>query len=202
MYKAGKVEGQEVTDILLDTGCSRTMVRRNLVAMEKVIVGKVTTITCAHGDTKLHPLALVEVELDGAHIQVEAALSEELPVSVLLGTDVPELTHLISRTGSSINLVSQEQELIRKEKELLSGAQPNTLVHVNEPAACDNVLPSRSESEANEAERQSPMKNSVKLTRDQRQEIKKKAQETEKSREGGNSEYPDINDRGLEGAAS
>ena len=84
MYKAGKVEGQEVTDILLDTGCSRTMVRRNLVAMEKVIVGKVATITCAHGDTKLHPLALVEVELDGAHIQVEAALSEELPVSVLL----------------------------------------------------------------------------------------------------------------------
>ena len=78
MYKTGKVEGQEVADILLDTGCSRTMVRRNLVAMEKVIVGKVVKITCAHGDTKLHPLALVEVELGGAHIQVEAALSEEL----------------------------------------------------------------------------------------------------------------------------
>ena len=106
MYKTGKVEGQKVTDILLDTGCSRTMVRRNLVAMENIIVGRVATITCAHGDTKLHPLALMEVELDGSHIQVEAALSEELPVSVLLGTDVPELTHLISGTGSSINLVS------------------------------------------------------------------------------------------------
>ena len=156
------------SDILLDTGCSRTMVRRNLVAMEKIIVGRVATITCAHGDTKLHPLALVEVELDGSHIQVEAALSEELPVSVLLGTDVPELTHLISGTGSSINLVSQEQvmvvmtrakakqqleeELIRKEKELLSGAQSNTLVRVNETVACDNVVPSRSESEAGQAE--------------------------------------------------
>ena len=207
MYKTGKVEGQKVTDILLDTGCSRTMVRRNLVAMEKIIVGRVATITCAHGDTKLHPLALVEVELDGSHIQVEAALSEELPVSVLLGTDVPELTHLISGTGSSINLVSQEQvmvvmtrakakqqleeELIRKEKELLSGAQSNTLVRVNEPVACDNVVPSRSESEAGQAEQQSPRKNS-KLTKDQRREIRKKAQETEKSREGGNSEYPDI----------
>eukprot|EP00731_Ephydatia_muelleri_P023209 Em0015g792a len=207
MYKTGKVEGQKVTDILLDTGCSRTMVRLNLVAMEKIIVGRVATITCAHGDTKLHPLALVEVELDGSHIQVEAALSEELPVSVLLGTDVPELTHLISGTGSSINLVSQEQvmvvmtrakakqqleeELIRKEKELLSGAQSNTLVRVNEPVACDNVVPSRSESEAGQAEQQSPRKNS-KLTKDQRREIRKKAQETEKSREGGNSEYPDI----------
>ena len=183
------------------------MVRRNLVAIEKVIVGRVATITCAHGDTKLHPLALVEVELDGSHIQVEAALSEELPVSVLLGTDVPELTHLISGTGSSINLVSQEQvmvvltrakakqqleeELIRKEKELLSDAQSNTLVRVNEPVACDNVVPSRSESEAGQAEQQSPRKNS-KLTKDQRREIRKKAQETEKSREGGNSEYPDI----------
>ncbi|KAL5506610.1 hypothetical protein EMCRGX_G008293 [Ephydatia muelleri] len=182
------------------------MVRRNLVAIEKVIVGRVATITCAHGDTKLHPLALVEVELDGSHIQVEAALSEELPVSVLLGTDVPELTHLISGTGSSINLVSQEQvmvvltrakakqqleeELIRKEKELLS---VHNLIHlsVNEPVACDNVVPSRSESEAGQAEQQSPRKNS-KLTKDQRREIRKKAQETEKSREGGNSEYPDI----------
>ena len=78
----GQGGGQEVTDILLDAS-ARTMVRRNLVAMEKVIVGKVATISCAHGDTKLHPLAKVEVELDGAHIQVEAALSEELPVSVM-----------------------------------------------------------------------------------------------------------------------
>ena len=58
-----------------------------------------------------------------------------------------------------------------------------TLVRVNEPAACDNVVPSRSESEAHQAERQSPMKNS-KLTKDQRPEIRKKAQETKKSREG------------------
>ena len=35
------------------------------------------------------------------------------------------------------------------------------------------------------------MKNS-KLTKDQRREIRKKAQETKKSREGGSSEYPDI----------
>ena len=141
-------------------------------------------------------------------------------MSVLLGTDVPELTHLISGTGSSINLVSQEQvmvvmtrakakqqleeELIRKEKELLymSGAQPNTRVRVNEPAACDNVVPSRSESEADRAERQSPMENS-KLTKFQRREIRKKAQETEKSWEGGNSEYPAGHyNRGLEEAAS
>ena len=55
----------------------------------------------------------------------------------------------------------------------------------------DAYVPSRSESEADQAERQSPMKNS-KLTKDQRREIRKKAQKTEKSWEGSNSEYPDI----------
>ena len=58
-----------------------------------------------------------------------------------------------------------EEELIRKEKELLSGAQSNTLVRVNEPVACDNVVPSRSESEAGQADQQSPRKNS-KLTKE------------------------------------
>ena len=227
------MEGQDVTDILLDTGCSRTMVRQNLVAMEKVIVGKVATITCAHGDTKVHPLAEVEVELDGVHLCVEAALSEELPVSVLLGTDVPELTCLLHATeaGAGVNLVNQEQvmvvmtrakqqleevmvvmtrakqqleqvmvvmtrakqqleeELIGKEKELLSGACPNTVVGVNVPVARDDVVPSRSENEAEPPERQSSSK---KLTKGQRRELRKKSHETDKTRDGGNAEFPDI----------
>ena len=75
-----------------------------LVAMKKVIVGKVGTITCAHGDTKLHPLALVEVELDGAHIQV-AALSEELPVSNRCSRvnafDIWRIKHQLSKSRAS-----------------------------------------------------------------------------------------------------
>ena len=147
----------------------------------------------------------MEVKLDVAHIQVEAALSEELPVSVFFGNRCSRVNAFDkwNRIKHQINLVSQEQvmmlmtrakakqqleKLIRKEKELLSGAQPNTLVRVNEPAA---HIMSRSESEADQAERQSPMKNS-KLTKDQRQEIRKKAQETEKSWGGSNSEYLDL----------
>ena len=86
-----------------------------------------------------------------------------------------------------------EEKLIRKGelRAFVWCTTYNTLVCVNEPAACGNVVPYRSESEADQAERQSPMKNS-KLTKDQRREIRKKARETKKSREGGNSEYPDI----------
>ena len=80
-----------------------------------------------------------------------------------------------------------EEELIRKEKELLSGACPNTVVRVNVPVARDDVVPSRSENEAEPPERQSSSK---KLTKGQRWELK--AHETDKTREGGNTEFSDI----------
>ena len=40
----GCVEGVEVTDILLDTGCTQTMVQRDLVPQDQLIEGKATTI--------------------------------------------------------------------------------------------------------------------------------------------------------------
>ena len=53
------------------------------------------TIRCAHGDTVLHTLANDSMEIDGQAFEVEAAVSATLPVSVLLGGDVPELKLLI-----------------------------------------------------------------------------------------------------------
>jgi predicted aspartyl protease len=85
------VEGKEVGDILLDTGCSRTMVHRDLVRDEKQLEGEAVTICCAHGDVSLYPLAEVNLEFEGIQMRVKAAVSDSLPVSVLLGTDVPEL---------------------------------------------------------------------------------------------------------------
>ena len=69
----------EGLDILLDMRCSRTMVLQDIVPLEKVVVGKVARMTCAHRDTKVHPLAEVKSELEGVYICVEAALAEELP---------------------------------------------------------------------------------------------------------------------------
>ena len=40
--------------VLLDTGCSRTMVRRNVVPAHKLIEGKEAAICCAHGDTTFY----------------------------------------------------------------------------------------------------------------------------------------------------
>ena len=64
------------------------MVRVDLVPPEKILSGDAVTIRCAHGDTVLYRLADLEMEVDGVYIQVEAAVSETLPVPVLLGRDV------------------------------------------------------------------------------------------------------------------
>ena len=42
-----------------------------------------------------HILALVNLEINGYHIEVEATLSGTLPVPVMLGTDVPQLQDFV-----------------------------------------------------------------------------------------------------------
>ena len=47
LYTPGTVEGTSVEFIALDTGCTRTLVRSNLVPQDTVLEGKIA-IRCAH----------------------------------------------------------------------------------------------------------------------------------------------------------
>ena len=80
-------------NILLDTGCSRSLVRQELVPREKLLEGGAIAIQCVHGDTGS---AQVEVAV-GQSLEVTAAVSETLPMDVLLGTDVPEFDMLLGQ---------------------------------------------------------------------------------------------------------
>ena len=128
-----------MTKIMLDTGCSRTLVRRDLVLQEQFIKGAVVPIRCAHGDTVVYPLALVDITLGGCSVQMEAAVSETLPLDALLGTDVPVLKQLIDEaTAETVEegfLVTTrvqskrraQEEQFQQEKEKKSGATPSSL---------------------------------------------------------------------------
>ena len=59
--RTGLVEAKQVRNLLLDTGCTRTLVRKELVPSKNMIDGKAVPICCAHGDTVLYPLATVTV---------------------------------------------------------------------------------------------------------------------------------------------
>ena len=123
--RSGAVEGTRVEDAVLDTGCTQTMVRRELVPESQRIEGEAAAVTCAHGDTVLYPMAEVEMELEGVKLQVTAALSDTLPVSILLGTDVPELggllranPHTVHSEGSDQALVVTRAQVRRNEEEV------------------------------------------------------------------------------------
>ena len=86
----GTVESTNVQDIILDTGCSRTLVRKELVPPIKWLEDKAVTcmIKCAHGDTVMYPLALLWKE----------PVSDTLLVAMLLGHDVLKLNSLLQET--------------------------------------------------------------------------------------------------------
>ena len=84
VLKSGVVEGKFVGDILLDTGCSRTLVHQKLVLEDKLKDAGAVAIHCAHGDTVLYPLADISLEVNGKQIAVEAAVSDTLPMSANL----------------------------------------------------------------------------------------------------------------------
>ena len=107
----GVVEGQFVNDIVLDTGCLRTLVRSDLVEEQNRKHGETVTIQCAHGDAVSYPLASVELEVQGNVLTVEAAVSDKLPSSVLLGTDVPNLFELLQskQDGKALMVVTRSQ---------------------------------------------------------------------------------------------
>ena len=70
------------------------MIRKDLVPAQKLVEGEIP-IRCAHGDIITYPIAEVEIEIGGKHYMVEAGVVDELPVSVLLGWDNPDLEDLL-----------------------------------------------------------------------------------------------------------
>ena len=100
--RSGTVEGKYVKNILLDIGCSRTLVHRKLVPEEVLLKGKATMVCCAHGDIVLYRLAKVHMEVEGKPIEVEADVSDHLPVGVLLGTDVSQLPKRLTEQNSGV----------------------------------------------------------------------------------------------------
>ena len=105
LTRKGSVEGRAVDNILLDTGCSRTLVHQEWVPRDRMLDREAVAIHCAHGDTVLYLVALLQVVVGTRTMEVRAAVSETLPVDVLLGTDVPELPELL-RTDSSADAMA------------------------------------------------------------------------------------------------
>ena len=139
-------------DIQLDTGCSRTVVRRNLIDKKKIVDGETITIQCAHGDTVVYPIAEVELQVEGRLITVEAAVSDTLPRAVLLGTDVPEMSELLEQKktgkhkGKALVVMTRRQAKMQQEREAAmqqrqkeSGARPTPIMDTEQEQTTDEA---------------------------------------------------------------
>ena len=106
------------------------MIHRHLVSEDNIKEGSAVAIRCAHGDTVLYPMADVMMEVDGKEMTVEAAVSDTLPMSALLGTDVPELGELLATEEAFAVITRSEakkQKKEMKESERQCEDQPNSL---------------------------------------------------------------------------
>lgn len=147
----GLVEGVAVSDIMLDTGSNRTLVRRDLVPAQKMVEGEIP-IRCAHGDIITYPIAVVEIEIGGRHYAVEAGVVDGLPVSALLGWDNPDLEDLLQQktepeqepenamavTTRAQMKKREEEAAIQDERDRNSGADPNP-IEMEAPLSEDDV---------------------------------------------------------------
>ena len=83
-----------MSDILLDTGCTRTLIRRDLVPDDRLLDSTIE-IQCSHGDCMEYPLAEIDVAVNDEHHEVLAGVAERLPTAMLLGGDTPGLPDLL-----------------------------------------------------------------------------------------------------------
>ena len=124
---------------------------------DKLLEGEVVALRCVHGDTVVYPLADVELQLEGDRVQVVAAVAEHLPVSVLLGVDVPVLGKLLHKNPSVMHTEGVEEALVvttrsrvrkekedenlRMQKEADSGAEPNPLEPLESGSTDESAVP-------------------------------------------------------------
>ena len=105
----------------MDTGCSRIMVQSHFVCKEELLKES-TIVHCTHGDFKEYPMAKVCIEVNG---QKFTTVSSNLPVDVLLGTDMPTLGTLIQGGAMAVTTRS------RAKREALTEADYQKLLKWN-----------------------------------------------------------------------
>ena len=60
----GMIKGQSVHDIVLDTGCTQTMVRQDILPDDFKPTGQTVQIRCAHGDAATYIYLLANIHLN------------------------------------------------------------------------------------------------------------------------------------------
>ena len=96
MVRKGKVNKTAV-DILVDTACSRALLRRGLLPEDFAVDQEyMPLLYWAHGDVASYPTAWIHLEINGKHCNIRAGVANMLPRPVLLSHNIGDLNELIT----------------------------------------------------------------------------------------------------------
>ena len=124
--RRGTLNGRPV-QMLVDTGCDRTMVLAKLVETSRVDKGCKVPVLCAHGDTVFYPTARVKLQTGSWECESRVIAAPNLPVDVLLGRDIYDY-HNCEKAHQSLAVVtwSRKREVTQRAPQptVASDAQP------------------------------------------------------------------------------
>ena len=89
----GKIAGNNLHHILVNTGASKTVIRKQWVP-NAAMTGKCLRFAAFSEPLQVLPLAVVTLEIDGQKLELEVAVSDNLRYDALLGRDVLFLWNL------------------------------------------------------------------------------------------------------------
>ena len=120
----GKLNGKPV-QMLIDTGCTQTMVASDHVHPDAIDHGTTEQILCVHGDKFSYPTAEVEIKVGGWKQVCKVVVAPKLPVAVLLGTDLHQPTESL-HTGLLVTTRAQKQRQAVKPSNSRPGVDQTT----------------------------------------------------------------------------
>ena len=88
--RRGRLNGKPV-QMLIDTGCTKTMVSTDWLDHDCMDYDQTEKILCVHGDMVCYPTARVRLQLGRWSKTARVVVAPEIPVPVLLGTDMYDL---------------------------------------------------------------------------------------------------------------
>ena len=95
--RRGMLNGKPV-QMLIDTGCTKTMVSADYIHPNCLDIDNQEKILCVHGDMVSYPTAKVNLKLGQWSQVAKVVVAPGIPVPVLLGTDIYELKPVMVTT--------------------------------------------------------------------------------------------------------
>ncbi|KAJ1130222.1 hypothetical protein NDU88_008578 [Pleurodeles waltl] len=90
---------KEERNVLIDSGCSQSIVKQDYVQPDQWIPNAQVLITCVHGDRKTYPVAAVSINWRGQEECLSVGVIPDLGEDMIIGTDYDAFAHLLNNAN-------------------------------------------------------------------------------------------------------